>query len=100
MEQISITVATAGSPAATQPQVPVSPADRAFTQAVSNAIRHLNTEGYVGQGREVTFSVDPSTHRPVVKVVDTDTREVLHQLPPEYVLQLAEADKHTIRDSG
>jgi len=33
--------------------------------------------------------VDPQTKRPVIRVEDRDTHEVLLQLPPEYVLRLA-----------
>src|SRR5580693_1983253 len=68
----------------------VTPATRALNSAVSGAVRTLNESGIAGQGREVTFSLDPGTHIPVVKVVDTNTQEVITQWPSDYALRLAE----------
>ena len=83
----------------TLPTVP-TPAERALSRSVSAAVQRLNDAGYPGGGREVTFSVDQATKRPVIRVVDSTTKEVIQQLPPEYLLQIAaEADKLT-RDSG
>jgi len=70
---------------------PVSSAVRAFNSAVSGAVHTLNESGLVGEGREVTFSLDRATHIPVVKVVDTSTQEVITQWPPEYAIRLAES---------
>ncbi len=81
------------------PAVPTT-AERALSRSVSAAVQQLNDAGYPGGGREVTFSVDQATKRPIIRVVDTSTKEVIQQLPPEYVLQIAaEVDKLT-RDSG
>jgi uncharacterized FlaG/YvyC family protein len=77
-----------------------TPEERALNRTVAIGVQALNEAGYVGQGREVTFSVDPATRRPVVKVVDTATKEVLQQWPPEYLLQLAADTKKLTRDSG
>jgi uncharacterized FlaG/YvyC family protein len=63
-------------------------------------VQTVNDAGYPGDGREVTFSVDQATKRPVIKVVDTSTKEVLQQWPPEYVLQLAADAEKLTRDSG
>jgi hypothetical protein len=71
----------------------VSSSERALTSAVSGAVRTLNESGIVGEGREVTFSLDRTTRRPVVQVVDTTTKEVINQWPPEYALRLAESTK-------
>jgi flagellar protein FlaG len=64
------------------------------------AVGKLNESSYAGEGREVTFSVDPATKQPVVKVIDTATKEVIRQLPPEYLLQIAGDDATDARDSG
>jgi uncharacterized FlaG/YvyC family protein len=66
-------------------------AQRELTRSVARAVSQLNESGYPGEGREVLFSVDPSTRLPVVKVVDTDTKEVISQWPPEYAIRLAES---------
>jgi uncharacterized FlaG/YvyC family protein len=80
-----------------------APADRTLNRAVSVAVGKLNETSYAGEGREVTFSVDPATKQPVVKVIDTATKEVIRQLPPAYLLQIAEdsaASGNEARDSG
>ena len=40
--------------------------------------------------RELRFSVDESSGRTVITVLDADTREVVRQIPPEQVLTLFE----------
>jgi uncharacterized FlaG/YvyC family protein len=73
---------------------------RALNRALSAAVQTVNDAGYLGSGREVTFSVDQATKVPIVKVIDTASNEVIEQWPPEYLLQFAaEAEKLT-RDSG
>jgi len=70
--------------------LPLSEQQRQQNLAVSSAVRQLNTVRYAGEGREVTFSLDPATRRPVLRVVDVETKEVILQWPQAYVLQLAE----------
>jgi uncharacterized FlaG/YvyC family protein len=106
MGQISVT------PAITQTEAPlktvvanqaapgVTPEARVFNRSVSRGVQTLNEAGYVGEGREVTFSVDSATKRPVIKVVDTATKEVVQQWPAEYVLQLVAETNKLARDSG
>lgn len=36
----------------------------------------------------LAFSVDDGTGRTVIEVQDTDTKEVIRQIPPEHILQL------------
>jgi uncharacterized FlaG/YvyC family protein len=83
------------SRAATMP-----PQAQAFNRTVSAAVQTVNDSGYLGSGREVTFSVDQTTKVPVVKVIDTSSKEVIEQWPPEYLLQLAADAKKLTRDSG
>ena len=35
--------------------------------------------------------MDRETQRPVIEIVDRKTREVIQQVPPEYVLRVTEA---------
>jgi flagellar protein FlaG len=95
MSQISITAATP----VTEPQSTASGSlpqvNRSLNQAVSNAVRQLNETGYAGEGREVTFSLDPATKAPVIKVIDSSTKEVIRQWPSQYLLQIA--DENTTR---
>lgn len=76
-------------PPVSAPSSSVPVADRTLNRAISAAVGKLNDAGYAGEGREVTFSIDQSTKKTVIKVIDTDTNEVITQWPPEYLLQLA-----------
>jgi len=86
--------------------VPVStttaPQDNAsFVRQIVTAIRGLNKSELLGQGREIAFTRDPETQRPVIQIRDQDSGEVIDQLPPEGLLQLAEQldDKQAKGDS-
>ncbi len=74
--------------------------ERALNRSIAVAVQTLNGSGHVGPGREVTFSLDQTTKRPVVKVVDTATNEVVEQWPSEYLLQLAADTQKLTRYSG
>lgn len=54
------------------------------------AIHDLNKSGLMGEGRQLSFTRDPDTHKPVIQIIDESTGEVLDQLPPESVIRLAE----------
>jgi|SRR5580658_2360494 uncharacterized FlaG/YvyC family protein len=104
MDQISVSAATSVPAPSSGTPVSQTPADRTLNRAVSVAVGRLNETSYAGEGREVTFSLDPATKQPVVKVIDTATKEVIRQLPPEYLLQMAADDSAASgsdgRDSG
>jgi uncharacterized FlaG/YvyC family protein len=87
------------APAITAPAGSTSE-ERAFNRSVSAAVQTVNSAGSAGDGREVTFSVDQATKRPVIKVIDTATKEVLSQWPPEYLLRIAAESNKLTRDSG
>ena len=72
-----------------QGQTNISAEQAAYNRSVASAASTVNQSGILGENREVTFSVDQSTHIPVVRVLDTDTREVIDQWPPQYLLQMA-----------
>ncbi len=54
------------------------------------AVKALNAAELFGQNQELTFALDRETRRPVVRIVDRETKEVIRQIPPEIVLRLAE----------
>jgi flagellar protein FlaG len=54
------------------------------------AIKAINATEFFGENYELTFVLDRETHRPLMRIVDRQTREVIRQLPPEYALRLAE----------
>jgi len=54
------------------------------------AVKALNASDLLGNNRELSFGLDRETKRPVIRVVDRNTKEVIQQIPPEYALRLAE----------
>ncbi|MGA2268959.1 MAG: flagellar protein FlaG [Bryobacteraceae bacterium] len=71
--------------------VPAIPGDRAAeNREVVQAVKALNGTQMFGQDNELMFQRDSLTRRMVIRVVNRQTGEVLSQVPPEYVLRLAE----------
>ena len=63
---------------------------QAENRGIIQAVRAINASGNLGEDRELVFSLDRQTRRPVIKIVNRDTKEVLRQIPNERVLQLAD----------
>jgi len=57
---------------------------------VVKAVKKLNQSEFYGSGSELQLAVDRATRRPVVRLVDKETQEVLRQIPEEYLLRMAE----------
>ncbi len=57
---------------------------------IVKAIKAINATELFGENYELTFVLDRETQRPLLRIVDRQTREVIRQLPPEYTLRLAE----------
>jgi len=57
------------------------------------AIKAINATEFFGENYELTFVLDRETRRPLMRIIDRQTREVIRQLPPEYTLRLAEEIK-------
>lgn len=56
---------------------------------VIQAVKALNGAEMFGDRNELEFRRDPQTQRMIVRLVDRTTREVMSQIPAEYVLELA-----------
>ena len=67
-----------------------SPELRAESRELIRAVTKLNEAEKFGNDRELTFLLDRETGRPVVRIIDKKTREVIQQFPPEYVLRMAD----------
>jgi uncharacterized FlaG/YvyC family protein len=65
-----------------------SPQEAAQRRELLQATKSVNASGRLGQN-QLVFTVDRATHRPIIRVEDRDTHEVVFQVPPEYVLRLA-----------
>lgn len=63
--------------------------ETAQRRQLAQAARSVNSSGLLGRN-QLVFTVDRATHRPIIRVEDSETHEILLQLPPEYVLRLAQ----------
>ncbi|WP_420935268.1 flagellar protein FlaG [Alteromonas sp. A081] len=53
-----------------------------------------------GQNRNLSFSIDENTKRSVVTVLDSDSGDVIRQIPSEEILMLAERIQNLQQDIG
>ncbi len=79
----------ASSPTASSQVSQVSVQEAAQRRQLLQAAKSVNESGVLGQN-QLEFLLDRQTHRAVIRVVDRSTQQVISQIPPEYVLQLAQ----------
>ena len=60
----------------------------AENREVIQAVRALNATELFGQNNELTFLLDRETQRAIIRLVDRKTKDILRQIPPEYVLRM------------
>ena len=58
------------------------------SSALARAASAVNSAGLFGN-HELTLAVDRNTHSIVVRLVDRQTGQVIRQIPPQYLLDLA-----------
>jgi len=73
--------------ASASPPVPAGQAVQ--RRQITQAVAAINQSGALGQD-QLVFLVDSATHRPIIRVENRETHDVVLQIPPEYVLRLAE----------
>ena len=73
-----------------QTAAPEKAADR---MKLAQAVKTVNDSRTFGDNQELTFVLDRTTRRTLVRLIDRQTQEVVMQIPPEYVLRLAEEMK-------
>jgi hypothetical protein len=54
-----------------------------------DAVRAINRSGLLWPGRELMFRSDPASHQLVVEMLNTETQEVVDQIPSQEVLRMA-----------
>jgi len=69
---------------------PVSADNASQNRQVVQAVKALNKSEMFGEDNGLDFQTDPVSKRLVVRVVNRTTGEVISQIPPEYVLRLAD----------
>jgi flagellar protein FlaG len=87
-QQISKEISSTGQPSAVDAAQPVKkPVDQ---RSLKDATDKLNkfVQGYAS---ELNFSVDDDTGIGLVKVIDTQSKEVIRQIPSEEVVALAQS---------
>ncbi len=68
----------------------LTPRERAEQSRLIQAVKTVNQSGVFGSSDELTFGSDASTGRPVIRLVNKETKEVVRQIPAEYLLRLSE----------
>ncbi|MFN3919229.1 MAG: flagellar protein FlaG [Methylohalobius sp.] len=71
-----------------RPEGEAIPARRPELREIEQAVKEINDHLQLVR-RNLEFSVDRDTQRVVVKVIDAETGEVVRQIPPDAVLELA-----------
>jgi uncharacterized FlaG/YvyC family protein len=79
-------------PAAAAP-VAVAEPQSVEQRALIQAVKAVNAAELFGSDNELTFVFDRSSRRAIARLVNRQTREVIKQFPPEYVLRMAEESK-------
>jgi uncharacterized FlaG/YvyC family protein len=69
---------------------PISADTASQNRQVVQAVKALNKSEMFGEDNGLDFQTDPVSRQLVVKVVNRTTGEVISQIPPEYVLRLAD----------
>ena len=92
MDVNSLSRITQAAPASA---TPVSADAASQNRQVVQAVKALNKTEMFGEDNGLEFQKDPDTKRWVVKVINRTTGDVISQIPPEYVLRLAEDVKQT-----
>jgi uncharacterized FlaG/YvyC family protein len=77
-----------GAPVVAAPEIP--PEKAAENRAVVQAVKAMNGTEMFGQDNRLTYQRDPDSQRIVIQVINQTTHEVVSQIPPEYVLRMAE----------
>ncbi len=62
-------------------------------RSLVQAVKAINASEMLGPDDELTFLFDRATRQAVVRLVNKQTREVIRQIPAEYVLRMAEETK-------
>ena len=76
--------------AAISTPAPIPPEQAANNRELIQAVKAVNEAGTFGDNNEITFQIDRNLRRPIIQIIDRSTQKVVEQIPPEYILQLAE----------
>ena len=60
------------------------------SREISEVVEKLNTLGSQIANTKISFSIDSETGKPIVRVINKETGQVIRQLPPEDLLNLVD----------
>jgi flagellar protein FlaG len=66
------------------------PSVRQENRELIQAVKAVNQAEFYGTDRELSFARDRETGRPILRILDRETKEVVEQIPAEYLLRLAQ----------
>ena len=87
-------------PPEVQPSKPPSLEIAAQNRVLSAAVKLLNDAGAAGNSHEFSIAIDPKTRQAVIRIIDQSTREVIEQLPSEYLLRVAQQISERLAKQG
>jgi uncharacterized FlaG/YvyC family protein len=58
-------------------------------RSLIQAVKALNGANLFGEDNELTFILDRASRQAIVRIVNKKTREVVEQIPAEYVVRMA-----------
>jgi len=98
-----MTISSSTPTSSTSSSVPATPSvlpeELAMRQKLLQAVKTVNNSGALG-ANQLVFVMDRATHRMIMRLQDRNTHEVVLQVPPEYVLRMAQSvtdAPHTIQ---
>jgi flagellar protein FlaG len=68
----------------------LTPQEKEQQNQLVKAVEAVNKQHLFGEYNELTFSYDRNTGKSILRIVNTKTKEVVRQIPAEYLLRLAE----------
>jgi uncharacterized FlaG/YvyC family protein len=67
--------------------------DLAKERDLIKAVKAMSNSNLIGENSELTFVFDRHVGRVLVRIVDKLTRKTVMQVPPEYILRMAEGNR-------
>ena len=89
VSSINNLAAPVGATAETQAAHPLTEDQRTLI----HAIKAVNASEMFGSENELTFILERRSRRPMPRLVNRETRQVVQQIPGEYVMRMAEEIK-------
>ena len=73
----------------------LSAREKAALDEIIHAVESINSAKLLGESQELTFTIDRRGRRAILQIVDRKTREVVQEIPPEYLRELAQNSDRT-----